>query len=87
MFTQPLVLERNSGLKEKEKEGKLISNLFNFHNLIVKVEIPRLMLFMLCFMLKSFFLHMYVSVFVEYVWEGLKWFFLIVFSLVFCFDF
>ena len=80
MFTQPLVLKSNSGLKEKEKEGKLISNLFNCHNLIVKVGIPQLMSFMLCFMLKSFFLHMYVCVFVEYVWEGLKWVFLNVLS-------
>ena len=70
MFTEPLILESDSRLKEKKKEGKL--KFFNYNNLIVKVGIPQLMLFMLCFMLKSFFLHMYVRVFNEYVWEGLK---------------
>ena len=39
-------------------------------------------------MLKSFCLHMYVRVFVEYVWEGLKWVcFLNVFPLYFVFGF
>ena len=62
MFTQPLVLEYNLGVKEKEKEGNAHLKLFNCHNLIVKVGIPHLLLFMLCFMLNSFCLHMYVHV-------------------------
>ena len=53
----------------------------------MKVGIPQLMLFMFCFMLKLFCLHMYVCVYVEYVWEGLKWVFLEWFSFVFFFNF
>ncbi len=72
MFTQPLVLEWNLALKEKEKVGNAHLKLFFFHNPIVKVGIPQLMLFLLCFMLKLLCLLMYVCVCVEYVWEGLK---------------
>ena len=50
----------------------LISNLFNFHNPIVKVGTLQALLVHVVFMFKSFHLHMYVCVLVEYVWEGLK---------------
>ena len=61
----------------------LISIFFIFHNPISKVGIPQLTLFMFCFMLKLFCLHMYVCVCVEYVWEGLKQVFLNGFPLYF----
>ena len=54
------------------EEIKLISNFFNCHIPIVMLGTLQALLVHVVFMFKSFFLHMYVHVLVEYVWEGLK---------------
>ena len=62
MFTQPLVLEWNSGLKKKEEEGNAHLKLINCHNLILKIGILHLILFMLCFMFQFYCICMFVCV-------------------------